>query len=820
MTLHDDGRSASSSASVPRAGLALLLVALAPHTASAAPAAGVRQLRIAERAWAGSSVNVEANSRQTLFTQGVVQYAAFYDAEGALVLARRRLGSDVWETARSTQRGRVVDAHCSISLVVDGAGWLHVAWDHHDSPLRYARSVAPGSLELGAPRAMTGEREGHVSYPQFFRLPDGDLLFLYRDGESGRGRLVLNRYLTREGRWRTVQPDLIDGEGRSSPYWAMVVDSFGTLHLAWNWRDSPDVATNHDLAYARSSDGGSSWERSDGTRYGLPLTATNAEYALRIPQGSNLMNPPAIAADRLGRPIITSYWSPTAGAAPRFHLVRRDGGSWRSTQVPQALGAFTLSGRGTKRPPISRAILLAGPSDTTYLVYRDDGRGGRIVALSPDTADLERWRVTELTEASVGAWEPSFDPVQWQRLGQLQMLVQEVAQRDGNDAEPAPKAGPTPIGSLIWSPRLATLLSPAPGPASFSPASPDAAALRARAVLSLMERAADWQLAHPSSHHPRGWEVSPFYIGLLALDRLAADRRFREAVLRQSEANGWEPHSRAYHADDHCVIQPYLQLYQIYHEPRMIEPSRRRLDQVLAHPSGVPMDWDPPQSQERWTWCDALFMAPMSWLLMGEATGDPRYLEFTNREWWATTERLYNPAVGWYFRDESFLDLREPNGKTIHWSRGNGWVIAGLSRVLSRLPKDHPDHARYRRLYLEMAEAARSAQQADGLWRAGLLDPVAHPAPETSGSSFLTFGLASGINQGLLERERFQPAVYRAWQALAACVTPEGRLEHVQPIGDSPQGFDPHHTDAFGVGAFLLAGSEVYRLAPDAPRKP
>ena len=147
-------------------------------------------------------------------------------------------------------------------------------------------------------------------------------------------------------------------------------------------------------------------------------------------------------------------------------------------------------------------------------------------------------------------------------------------------------------------------------------------------------------------------------------------------------------------------------------------------------------------------------MAPVAWLQMWQTTGDTRYLDYMNRELWATTASLFSPATGFYARDESFLDLREPNGKAVHWSRGNGWVFAGLSRVLDLFPPEHPDYPRYRRLYLDMSAAVLAAQQTDGLWRPVLLDPVAHPSRETSGSAFFTFGLAWGINRGLLDRGR------------------------------------------------------------------
>jgi rhamnogalacturonyl hydrolase YesR len=782
------------------------------------PTTTARCITISDTAWAGSSVNVVANIRQALFTESRTQFAAFYDTDGTMVLAKRGLGSDTWETRRSQYKGNVTDAHNSISLVVDGAGFVHVAWDHHTNPLNYARSVAPGSLELGPKMAMTGERECKVTYPQFFRLADGDLLFLYRDGASGRGSLVLSRYSTVAGKWSVVQPNLIDGEGKRSPYWGMTVDRKGGLHLAWIWRDSPDVGSNHDLCYARSVDGGVTWTRSDGSALKQPITEATAEYAARIPANSNLMNSPCIVADNQGRPFIASYWSPTTGAAPQFQIVRYDGKVWQTLAGPRRTDSFSLAGGGTKRPPISRATLLldqGGKSFALHLIYRDDVRGGRIVKAT--LADLAKgeWTETELNKSSVGAWEPSFDPVAWDRLGQAQLLVQKVEQRDGDDRKAAVNT-PTAIGVLVWSAE-ASRRAAMQHTAEAVPTSVDLNRLPVSAeVLATMSRVADWQLAHmPSSdrYPPRGWEVAPFYIGVLALDSISQDRRFRDAMVAQGKANGWQPHRRIYHADDHCVSQAYLELHRQLGEAEMLAPTKARFDEILAKPPTSLMDWNSPRAQDRWNWCDALFMGPVAWLQLWKATGDTRYLDYMNREWWVTTEKLFSPAVGFYFRDESYLDVRESNGRTIHWARGNGWVFAGLCRVLDLFPKDHPDYPRYEKLYLDMAAAVLKAQQPDGLWRVGLLDPVSHPARETSGSSFMTFGLAWGLNRGLLEKTQVGTAVCRAWNALNVCVTEEGKLEHVQPIGAAPHGFDPRNTEPFAVGAFLLAGSEVYRMA-------
>ena len=200
------------------AACALALAASAGASPELRAAGTARLLPIAGDGYAGSSVNVVAGLQNTLVTEKGVQYAAFYAADATLVLARRDVGSDAWTTVRTGLRGTVADAHNTVAIAVDGAGVLHVAWDHHGGPLNYRRGTAPGSLELGPAEKMTARREDRVTYPSFLRLPDGDLLFLYRDGSSGRGDLVLHRYDVETRRWSPVQARLVDGEGKRSAY--------------------------------------------------------------------------------------------------------------------------------------------------------------------------------------------------------------------------------------------------------------------------------------------------------------------------------------------------------------------------------------------------------------------------------------------------------------------------------------------------------------------------------------------------------------------------------------------------------------------------
>lgn len=242
------------------------------------------------KGYSQTSVNTAIFRNSALVTHKGVQYISYYDAEGYLTLGKRKQGSGQWTLHRTQYKGNVKDAHNVISMMVDGEGYLHVAFDHHGQPLNYCRSVAPCSLELGEKEAMTGVDEENVTYPEFYRLSQGNLLFAYRSGASGQGNLVMNRYDTRTRTWSRVQDVLLDGEGERNAYWQLYVDGQGTIHLSWVWRETWHVETNHDLCYACSPDDGKTWYRTDGTRYELPIRQDNAEYACRIPQNSELIN--------------------------------------------------------------------------------------------------------------------------------------------------------------------------------------------------------------------------------------------------------------------------------------------------------------------------------------------------------------------------------------------------------------------------------------------------------------------------------------------------------------------------------------------------
>lgn len=380
----------------------------------------VRSVDVAE-GWASTPVNAAIFRRNSLCTHEGEQYVSFYNAEGSMVIGKRKLSAGDWTLNDTGYHGNVRDAHNIISMAVDGDGFLHVAFDHHDDSLHYCRSIAPGSLELGPMESMVGFNEIDVTYPEFYSMPDGDLLFVYRSGGSGHGDMVINRYSTAEQKWTNVQDVLIDGEVRRSAYWQLCVDSGGTIHLSWVWRETMEVETNHDLCYARSRDGGVTWESSKGEQYQLPITQETAEVVWPVPQGQDLINQTSMTADPEGNPYIATYWRDEEDDIPRYRVIWNDGNGWYQSIVPGSDRPFNL---GSGNAPISRPQLVA-EDGRAIMVFRSAARGNRVTIASTKDIRKGRWTVRDITGYSVHNWEPTIDSELWRQSGQLHIFVQD-----------------------------------------------------------------------------------------------------------------------------------------------------------------------------------------------------------------------------------------------------------------------------------------------------------------------------------------------------------------------------------------------------------
>jgi rhamnogalacturonyl hydrolase YesR len=325
-------------------------------------------------------------------------------------------------------------------------------------------------------------------------------------------------------------------------------------------------------------------------------------------------------------------------------------------------------------------------------------------------------------------------------------------------------------------------------------------------VSMLLRRAAEYQVAQlaPIDEQGASWQLCTFYVGALAAYEATGTVYYRDMALQWARANDWQIRSsRSRNADFQCIGQAFLELYLQDRAAHRLRGTQETFDAIVG---------DPRPGNEAWSWADALFMAPPVLARLTSATDDEAYIDFMSRQYWEASAPLFDSEQGLYYRDTRYISQQTASGKDVFWSRGNGWVLAGLARILQFLPSSHPAHSRFINRFQTMAAAVAPLQGRDGLWRASLLDPSEYPAPESSGTALFCYALAWGINAGYLDERRYRPVVFRAWTGLEEAVDDEGRLGWVQDVGSRPEPVSARDTGVYGVGGLLLAGSELFRM--------
>ena len=367
--------------------------------------------------------------------------------------------------------------------------------------------------------------------------------------------------------------------------------------------------------------------------------------------------------------------------------------------------------------------------------------------------------------------------------------------------------------------RLAILLlclacAFAPARARSFPGTLDTASVR-----RVADAVASWQMDHYPEVKYKSWEwtVGALYRGLYEWAELQDDGRIFAFLKNIGDTTAWACGPRAYHADDICVGQTFIKMAQRYGDPAMMQPTLDKASWVVAHPSSAPLSFaDKKGRSERWSWCDALFMAAPVYAQLYGCTGDRAFLDFLDKEYKTAVDSLFYAPAGLFFRDCLRIPKREKNGQQQFWGRGNGWVFAGLGLIIDALPKGCESRKFYIDIFKKMARAVAETQGADGSWRASLLCPEFMPDAENSASAFFCYGLAWGLRNGYLPRREYADILRKGWDALTGYVSEDGLLGYVQPMGAAPGGrLGPQVTEVYGVGAFLLAASEVWRICEE-----
>lgn len=341
-------------------------------------------------------------------------------------------------------------------------------------------------------------------------------------------------------------------------------------------------------------------------------------------------------------------------------------------------------------------------------------------------------------------------------------------------------------------------------------------------IKDIMKQVADWQIAHPNQsaeHDDLDWTHAALYMGMIDWAKLAEqednDSSYYRWLLDIGRRNHFQVGKWMYHADFIAVGQPFIDLYLKYGNKKMIAPVMARANWIVDNPAHttLELDYSNLETLDRWSWCDALFMAPPVYAKLYALTKDKKYLNFMNKEYKATYDFLFDKDENLFYRDCRYFNQKESNGKKVFWGRGNGWVLGGLAEILQALPQEEASRSFYKELFVTLAGRIAGLQSSDGYWHASLLDPQSYPSPETSATGFIVYSLAYGVNEGLLEWTTFLPVIEKGWKALTDAVEKDGKLGYVQPIGADPRKVTRDMTEVYGVGAFLLAGCQLYKLA-------
>ena len=690
------------------------------------------------------------------------------------------------------------DDHDNPSLLFLPDGKLMAFYSRHGGDEMLARvcsnpkALEPWSEERALP-IHTGPRPNKsVTYPNPVLLTEEDnTIYLFWRGDNFKPNWARSR--DNGESWEPLGTVLSRKENTQGnrPYVKIATDGRKKIHLIFT-DGHPRNEPLNSVYYACYHDG--AFHRADGSQIAaladLPFEPSQAD---KVYDAAAHGNARAwvwdLALDANGRPILVYAACPTE-EDHRYRYAAWDGSRWIDNEITWAGPWFpqTPKGEREREPHYSGGVVLDHTQPS--VVYLSRRRNDRFEIERWTTADLGRtWRSEHITGNSA------------------RHNIRPFVARN----HPADASG------LFWMNgdyrhytdfRTAIMMHQTRPSSARDP----------EAIEALMRQVADWQLTQELPVSKTDWINGAFYAGAMALGHHTGDRRYYEAMKAIGEENEWKIGPRTFFADDYCVGQTYSELYEIYKSPEMIANWQDVADQIAARPHTESLEWKNNIHLREWAWCDALFMGPPSLAYLYAVTGDRKYLDTMNEQWWHTTDYLFDAEESLYWRDSSFFGRRAANGKKVFWSRGNGWVMAGLVRVLSKMPEDYPDRPRYVELFTKMAARIVKLQTPDGTWHPSLLDPDDPAVKETSGTGFFCYALAWGVNQGILDRETYTPVVRSAWDALAASVHPDGKLGFVQVPAAAPGATSFDSSMPYGVGAFLLAGTEVAKLAGGEPR--
>jgi len=689
------------------------------------------------------------------------------------------------------------DDHVAPSLLVLPDGRLMVFFTKHNGGFYSTRSLVPEDISgfEKVSRIDMGEMQCY-SEPVMLSGEKNRIYVFFRGGYDWKPSFVYSDDLGRTWSPPRVMVAKPGSPASNRPYTKVASDGRGRIHFAFTDGHPRDEAANS--VYYMMYEHGVFYDAAGGKigdTASLPIDQTTVP---KVYDGNSGVGGRAwiwdVAAGKDGRPVLV-YTTLPEESKHTYNYASWDGSKWQNHAICPGGSWFPRYEKKKEErepePHYSGGLCLDHADPGIVYLSRPSG----------DVFEIERWE----TRDGGSSWSHRMVT-----SGSDHDNVRPVAVRGC-------PAGKSP--ALLWMNAFSyrhytDFRSTIRGD---RPAAPFSDGFRRSDVREVMKAAADYQIEtfEKAKHHELDWTSGALYAGMMAFARGEAEGKYMDWLEGIGNRYHWQPFFRMYHADDVCVSQMYLDMFRIRKDTQMLAPTKARIDWVIQNPArgSLLLDDADPSTQDRWSWCDALFMAPPVYAKLSAITGERKYLEFMQREYKATYDLLYDKNEHLFYRDRTYFEKREVNGRKVFWGRGNGWVMGGLVALLKEIPRGSSYRAFYESFFREMAGRVVSLEDTAGSWHASLLDPGSFPNPENSSSGFFTYALAYGVREGLLARDKYLPAVRKAWGALVRSVSPDGKLGWVQPIGADPRKVSRSMTEVYGVGAFLLAGSEIDALS-------
>lgn len=694
-----------------------------------------------------------------------------------------------------------VDDHTNPSILIRPDGRLMVFFTKHGGTIYYTTSVSAEDISAFSPvDSLEFGRMLCYTNPVMLSEENNRIYIFYRGGYDWKPSFVTSDDLGKTWSQPTTFVSMKVNQIYNRPYTKVVSDGKSSIHFAFT--DGHPREENHNSIYYLKYEKGKFYDAAGkkvGSMNKLPIVQESIPKAFNGVANNQRAWIWDIALNEINNPVIV-YTTLPEETLHFYNYGFWDGEQWQNRRLCEGGSAYPRFDRPKEmrdpEPHYSGGIILDhNNANTVYLSRPHNNRfeieawttndNGQTFINKPVTSNSLKDNVRPFVVRN--APESVSSRVLWMNINHYEHYTNYHTAIKGNEAAP-----------------------------KYS------AELSAEAVKEVTAAVASWQIDNFDAvkHHRLDWTNGALYSGMMSWAKVASDTKYMDWLKGIGYRFAWQPFFRMYHADDIVVSQMYLEMYLQNKEAkdsyRILGPTKARVDYVINNPSKgtLLLDYRDAQTLERWSWCDALFMAPPVYVKMANITGGDKYLAFMDKEFKATYDFLYDKDEHLFYRDYRFFPEKklEANGQKIFWGRGNGWVMGGLVSILKDLPKDSEYRPFYETLFKEMAAKVTSCQDEKGFWHASMLDHESFPNPETSSSSFYCYALTYGINAGLLDEATYKPIVTNAWKALVSCVYNDGKLGWVQPIGEDPKNVTADMTEVYGVGAFLHAGTEILQL--------